>query len=136
MSKLYDPKVKYKSCHTNLNKLRVVLATSKNCSLVRLPPSESTFTQHVIRASLQTKTWMTSHQAKPPVASRYDYGWQTDSNGPTPILFTGLMSSDFLQDLICTCKGKKICSREWVVMNKASVVQNYVLARAMIYIQT
>jgi hypothetical protein len=30
------------------------------------------FKQHVLRASIQTKTWMTSHQAKPP----YDYGWQ------------------------------------------------------------
>jgi hypothetical protein len=28
--KLYDPKAKYKSCHTNLNKLRVRLATSSN----------------------------------------------------------------------------------------------------------
>jgi hypothetical protein len=24
------------------------------------------------------------------------------------------MSSDFLQDLICSCKGRKICSREYV----------------------
>jgi hypothetical protein len=30
----------------------------------------------------------------------------------TIILFSGLMSSDFLQDLICSCKGRKICSRE------------------------
>ena len=30
VSKLYDPKVKYKSCHTNFNKLRVRLATSKD----------------------------------------------------------------------------------------------------------
>jgi hypothetical protein len=57
-------------------------------------------------------TWITSHQAKPPVASPYDYGWQKGSNGPTPVLFSGLMSSDFLQDLICSCKGRKICSRE------------------------
>jgi hypothetical protein len=48
------------------------------------------------------------------VASRYDYGRQKGSNGPTPILFSGLMSSDFLQDLICSCKGRKICSRECV----------------------
>jgi hypothetical protein len=41
--------------------------------------------------------------AKPPVASPYDYGWQKGNNGPTPILFSGLMSSDFLQDLICSC---------------------------------
>jgi hypothetical protein len=35
VAKLYDPKAKYKSCHTNLNKLRVRLAASKDCSLVR-----------------------------------------------------------------------------------------------------
>jgi hypothetical protein len=39
---------------------------------------------------------MTSHQAKPPVASPYDYGWQKGSNGPTPIsnLEGSLMTSD------------------------------------------
>jgi hypothetical protein len=110
VAKLYDPKAKYKSCHTNLNKLRVRLSTSKDCSLVLIPPSESTFKQHDLRASIQTKTWMTSHQAKPP----YGYGWQKGSNGPTSILFSGLMSSDFLQDLICSRKGRKICSRECV----------------------
>jgi uncharacterized protein YhaN len=72
VAKLYDPKAKYKSYHTNLNKLRVRLATSKDCSLVHIPPSESAFKQHVLRASIQTKTWITSHQAKPPVASPYD----------------------------------------------------------------
>jgi hypothetical protein len=74
VAKLYDPKAKYNSCHTNLNKLLVRLATSKDCFLARIPPSESAFKQHVLRASIQTKLWMTSHQAKPPVASPYDYG--------------------------------------------------------------
>jgi hypothetical protein len=83
VAKLYDPKAKHKSCHTNLNKLRVRLATSKDCSLARISPSESAFKQHVLRASIQTKMWMTSHQAKPAVASPYDYGWQKGSNGPT-----------------------------------------------------
>jgi hypothetical protein len=59
------------------------------CSIFLI--SESAFKQHVLRASIQTKTWMTSHQAKPPVASPYDYGWQKGSNGPTPILFSGLI---------------------------------------------
>jgi hypothetical protein len=35
-----------------------------------------------------------SHQAKPPVASPYDYGWQKGSNGPTPILFFRLVWQD------------------------------------------
>jgi hypothetical protein len=75
VAKLYDPKAKYNSCHTNLNKLRVRLATSKDCS--------PAFKQHVLRASIQATMWVTSHQAKPPVASPYDYGWQKGSNGPT-----------------------------------------------------
>jgi hypothetical protein len=76
VAKLYDPKAKNKSCYTNPNKLRVRLATNKDCSIVHIPPNESAFKQHVLRASIQTKTWMTSYQAKPPVASPYDYGWQ------------------------------------------------------------
>jgi hypothetical protein len=61
------------------------------------------FTFHQVNGHLNNtswelpfKTWMTSHQAKSPVASPYDYGWQKGSNGPTPIVFSGLMSSDFL----------------------------------------
>jgi hypothetical protein len=57
VAKLYDSKAKYKSCHTNLNKLRVRLATSKDCFLVRIPPSESAFKHNALRASIQTKTW-------------------------------------------------------------------------------
>jgi hypothetical protein len=86
---------KYKSCHTNLNKLRVRLATSKDCTLVRIPPSESAFKQHVLRASIQTKTWMTSHQAKPPVASPYDYGWQ---KGYLFIFFSWVLIVDYIHE--------------------------------------
>lgn len=114
VARLYDPKGKYKSCQNNLNKLRVRLATSKDSALVRLPPSEASFKQHVLRACIQAKVWMTSHEAKPHIGSPYDFGWQKGSNGPMPILFTGMMSSDFLQDLVCSCKGKSICSRSCV----------------------
>ena len=50
VAKLYDPKATYNSCHTNLNKLRVRLATSKDCSLARIPSSESAFKQHVLKS--------------------------------------------------------------------------------------
>ncbi len=43
ISRLYDPKGKSKRCHIDLNKLRVKLATVKDSTLVRLPPSEDTF---------------------------------------------------------------------------------------------
>ncbi|CAG2250192.1 unnamed protein product [Mytilus edulis] len=95
VSELYDLKGQYKSSHHDLNKLRVRLATSKDCSLVRLPPSESSFEQHVlrhVRASIHTNYWIKSHQLKPPNGSTYGYGWEKCYNGPTPVLFAGRMS--------------------------------------------
>ena len=108
---LYDTKGKFASCHGDLNKLRVKLATTKDSALARLPPCEASFRQHVLRCCIQTKIWMTSHQPKPPFISPFDYGWQKGISDPEPVLFLGMMSSDFLQDLICTCKGKSVCSR-------------------------
>jgi hypothetical protein len=100
LSLLYDHKGKLKLCHHDLNMLRVKLATSKDASLSRIPPSEPSFKQHVLRSSLQATVWMTSHLAKPPVRSPLDFGWQKGNNGLEPVLFTGMMSSDFLPDLI------------------------------------
>jgi hypothetical protein len=37
------------------------------------------------------------------------FGWE-DRNGLVPVYFKGQMSSDCLQDLICTCKGKSVCN--------------------------
>jgi hypothetical protein len=45
ISRLYDPKGKSKRCHIDQNKLRVELATVKDSTLVRLPPSETSHTQ-------------------------------------------------------------------------------------------
>ena len=50
---LYDPKGKALNSHLDLNKLRVKLATTKDVSLVRLPPSEAAFKQHMLRVSFQ-----------------------------------------------------------------------------------
>ena len=52
---MYDTKGKSKRCHIDLNKLRVKLETVKDSTLVRLPPSEDTCKQHVLRSSYQTK---------------------------------------------------------------------------------
>ncbi|CAG2255387.1 unnamed protein product [Mytilus edulis] len=49
ISSLYDPKDKFASSHVDLNKLRVKLATCKDTSLLRLPPSEPAFNEHVLR---------------------------------------------------------------------------------------
>ena len=111
---LYDLKKKFILCHENLNKLRVKIWTCTDTNLVRLSPSEPSLYQHILRAFLHTKIWLSSNIAKPPLLSPYDYGWRKDEAGPLPVFFEGIMTSDFLQDLICSFKGKVICGRSCV----------------------
>ena len=114
VTSLYDQKGKALACHSDLNKLRVKLCNRKDSSLVRLPPCEEAFRQHVLRSSFQTKIWMTSCIAKPPIGSPLSHGWKEGKVGLEFVLFEGPMSSDFLQDLICVCKGRSVCSKECV----------------------
>ncbi|CAG2215571.1 unnamed protein product [Mytilus edulis] len=65
ISSLYDPKDKFASSHVDLNKLRVKLATCKDTSLLRLPPSEPAFKEHVLRSCLQTKIWICASDLRP-----------------------------------------------------------------------
>ena len=104
------PKRKTEGRSLDLNKLRVRLATLRDACLANLPPCEVTFTPHVLRSSLQINIWMTAHVAKPPMKSAVLFGWE-DRNGLVPVYFKGQMSSDCLQDLICTCKGKSVCMK-------------------------
>jgi hypothetical protein len=54
---------------------------------------------------------MKSHLAKPPVRSPLDFGCQKGNNDLEPVLFTDMMSPDFLLDLICSCKDNYVCKR-------------------------
>jgi hypothetical protein len=74
-SVLYDPKGAAKSAHDNVNELRVKTALAKEASLVRLPPSEAAFKQHILRVSLQVYVWMNSHFAKPTPRSPLKFWW-------------------------------------------------------------
>ena len=132
IANLYDLKKKFVSCHENLNKLKEKLATCKDTNLVRLPPSESSLYQHVLRASLQTKIWLSSNIAKPPPLSPYDYGWWKDAAGPLPVFFEGIMTSDFQQDIICSCKGKVMCGRSCVCNEQNMCCTDYVPVRVAI----
>jgi hypothetical protein len=67
VARLYDQKKSFASSHHNINKLRVKLATSRDASLVRLPPSEAALRQHILRASFQIKVWHACYLAKPPL---------------------------------------------------------------------
>ena len=57
VARLYDQK-SFESPHHNINKLRVKLASGRDASLVRLPPSEAALRQHILCASLQTKVFL------------------------------------------------------------------------------
>ena len=78
--RLYDQKGKLKKDHVDLNKLRVGLATLRDACLAKLPPCEVTFTQHVLRSSLQIDIWITARVAKPLMKSAVLFGWE-DRNG-------------------------------------------------------
>ena len=104
IASLYDLKKKFVSWQENLNKLRLKLATCKDTSLVRLPPSEPPLYQHVLRVSLQIKIWLSSNFAKPPPLSPYDYGWRTDAAGPLPLFYEGLRLQIFCKILYALAK--------------------------------
>ena len=110
VARLYDQK-SFASSHHNINNLRVKLATSRDASLVRLPPSEAALRQHILRASFQTKVWHTSCLAKPPLHSPMEYGWRTVKDSLHLVYFEGNMSAEFLRDLACSCKGKSQCQK-------------------------
>jgi hypothetical protein len=106
VARLHDPKARFTCDHDDLNKLRSRIAQQNDASLVKLPPCEATFRQHVLRVSLQDYIWTSSSIAQPPVKSPLQFGWVT-KNGLVPVYFDGQTSSDFL----CTCKGKTLCSK-------------------------
>ena len=111
VARLYDQKKSFASSHHNINKLRVKLATSRDASLVRLPPSEAALHQHILRASFHTKVWHASCLAKPPLPSPMEYGWRTVKDYLHPVYFEGNMSAEFLRVLVCSCKGISQCKK-------------------------
>jgi hypothetical protein len=56
VARLYDQKKSCASSHHNINKLQVKLATSRDASLVRLPPSEAALRQHILCASFSDQS--------------------------------------------------------------------------------
>ena len=114
VARLYDQRKHFQTSHHDMNKLRVKVATGRDVSLVRLPPSEAALKQHSLRASLQTQIWTASHVAIPHIPSPLEYGWRKGKDSLQPVYFEGPMSSDFLQDLVYSCKCKSTCKKSCV----------------------
>lgn len=109
---LYDPKRKHATSHTNLNKLRVELTSTKDVALAQLPPCEASFEQHVKRASWQTQVWLASDVGLPEPTPAEGNGWQRDTDGwLVPTFFEGPTATQMLEELLCTCSGRKRCNR-------------------------
>ena len=109
VARLYDQKGKEADCHGCLNKLRVRLAAVKSTPLLNLPPCEATFTQHVLRASWQTKMWLSSHTAQPALPSPDGHGWEREDDTLSPVFFSGPMAEEVLKTLVCVCTGRDAC---------------------------
>ena len=67
---------------------------------------------------LQTKIGLSSNIVQPPTLSPYNYGWRKDADGPPPLFCEGIMTSDFLQDLICSCNRKVMRGRSCICNEK------------------
>ena len=93
---------------------------------MRLPPSEDTFKQHVLRSSYQTKIWLIAHIPKPAVGSPLEHGCKDGKFGLEPILFEGQMSSDFLQDLAMYATEDPFVVKVVFVLNRICLAQNFV----------
>lgn len=97
---------------SNPDHLRLKLSMQKNASLSRLPPCEQSFLQHMKRAWWQTKIWTQAHIANPDIGTPLDHGWKDDGGCLVPVYYKGPMASEILQDLVCSCLGRKKYSRE------------------------
>jgi hypothetical protein len=83
--------------------------TSLLAASIDLPVSQSAWVDKSLKFSgLSLSTLKTVRL--PPMKSAVLFGWE-DRNGLVPVYFKDQMSSDFLQDLVCTCKGKSVCMK-------------------------
>jgi hypothetical protein len=87
-------------CKTNSVQNKHNLYYVKDSTLVRLPPSEDTFKQHVLSSSYQTKIWLIAHIPKPAVRSPLAHGCKDGKFGLEPILFEGLINKNTLLDIL------------------------------------
>ena len=67
---------------------------SKDSSLVKLPPSEAAFRQHILRVAFQVYVWTHANEAKPPSRSPLEYGWRNENKYLMPKCYGFLIRSE------------------------------------------
>ena len=79
----------------------------RTVDLRALPPTDDAYKQHVLRALLQTATWVRADKAKPTLPNLYEFGWKKEKDGASPILMTEPSApKDIASSAYCSCKGK------------------------------
>ena len=111
VSHMYDKKGRFVDEHHDLNLLRARLMTSKS-TLMKLPPSEPAFLQHVKRCRHQTQIWAASLSADPMIESPEGNGWEKHGDIWMPVMYEGPTSSEMLDGLSCKCKGRQKCQND------------------------
>ena len=102
---------------------------SKDSSLVKLPPSEAAFRQHILRVAFQVYVWTHANEAKPPPRSPLEYEWRYENKYLMPTYFEGICSKNCVcaeQNLSCTsicgCQGNEECRNQ--LSHQLSVSEN------------
>ncbi len=94
----------------SLKQLRGLTFLTGNGTLLRLPPTDDAFEQHVKRACLSTIIAKSAHLPASPSINYEDYGWKKDIDGfLRPVSMTLPPWPENLPDLI-TCKCEKGCN--------------------------
>ena len=80
--------------------------------------------------------WKSPQKARPPVRSTLMFGWE-DEGGLVPVFFWGQMSSDFLQDLMCSAvaKANQFVPVAVFVLNRFCRAQIFVLVMVATYVK-
>jgi hypothetical protein len=69
--------------------LKVKLALSKDSSLVKPPPSEAAFRQHILRVAFQVYVWTHANDARPPLTTADKFcSTQTQFHAANGLAFT------------------------------------------------
>lgn len=90
----------------SLDKLRCEKAT-KNIPPKKLPPTENSLHQHVLRCAYQLTIWRQADIAQHVLPDPEDFGYVRDStNCPQPVMMTQPPAApELLNDLVCSCSS-------------------------------
>ncbi|KYN50416.1 hypothetical protein ALC57_00053 [Trachymyrmex cornetzi] len=111
LAAMYDPKIKSKAARNCVNSLRYSIAKEKNAPINKLPPSQASLVQHILRSSWQLNEWSQATSAKIQSLNPTNYRWLEINGTLCPNYFEGDTAIEYLEKFFCNCGGKTPCTR-------------------------